>query len=82
MIKVAPDPKEILFDTAAKKLVKRYFEGPDLKEMLRSASIITIGPTVPNRDAARAYIEYLANIKHGISYVKVQNSKQTYRRKT
>jgi len=81
MIKVAPETKEIRFDTTAGKLVKRYIEGPGLKEILSSASVITIGPTVPNRGAARAYIEHLARTKHGIRYVAVKNSRQTYRRR-
>lgn len=81
MIKVAPEPETIRFDTTARTLVKRYVEGPGLKEILGSGSVITIGPTVPNRSAARAYIECLAKTKHGIRDVEVRNSRQTYRRK-
>ena len=80
MIKVAPETKEIRFDTTAGKLVRRYIKGPGLEEILSSASVITIGPTVPNRGAARAYIEHLAQTEHGIRHVKVKNSRQTYRR--
>ena len=79
MIKVAPEPKAVRYDTTSGKLVKRYIEGPSLKEILSSGSVITIGPTVPNRGAARSYIEYLARTKHGMRYVTVKNSRQTYR---
>ncbi len=80
MIKVAPNSEAIRFDTTGGGLIRRYIEGPCLKEILSSASVITIGPTVPNGGAARAYIEYLAKTKHGIQHVEVKNSNQNYRR--
>lgn len=80
MINVIPNLDSIRFDTMSKKLVKRYIEGPLLKDLLSTDSTITIGPTVPNRGAARAYLEHLIKVKHGIQYVSVKNSNKTYRR--
>ena len=40
--------------------------GPPLKELLITNSTITVGPTVPNPDAARGYLEYL--VKKYIDY--------------
>ena len=78
MIKVMPKPGEIRYDTVSENLVRRYVDGPPLSELLISASIITIGPTVPNRGAARAYLEH-AKQELRIPYVTVKNSGQTYR---
>lgn len=77
-IAVMPKPNEILYDTTSENLVKRYIEGPPLSQLLSSASTITIGPIVPNRGAARAYLEYLAR-GHQMEFVVVKNSNQTYR---
>ena len=79
MISVMPKLSEVQFDINSKNIIKRYITGTNLGEMLSSASIITVGPTVPNPDAARAYIEHLARETHKINYVTVRNSKQTYR---
>lgn len=79
MINVMPKPSSVRFDTSSGNIVKRYVEGAALEKMLSSASVITIGPAVPNRSAARAYIEYMAQDIHKIRYVTVKNSRQTYR---
>ena len=79
MIAVMPESKEIQYDIASENLPKRYVKGPALSELLSTNSAITVGPTVLNRGAARAYLEYLAKERHEISYVIVKNSRQTYR---
>ena len=79
MIKVLPHRNTIRFDTQSKNSVKRYIEGPGLNDLLITNSTMTIGPTVPNGGAARAYLEHLAR-KKGIEGVKVVNSDKTYRR--
>ena len=79
MISVMSKLSEVRFDINSKNIIKRYVTGASLDEMLSSSSIITVGPTVPNPDAARAYIEHLAKETHKIKYVTVKNSKQTYR---
>ena len=79
MIRVMPRPDAIRFDTSSGNIIKRYVEGPPLSQLLSSASAITVGPTVPNRGAARAYLEYLAKEVHNIPYVNVKNSSQNYR---
>lgn len=60
MINVLPQPSAVRFDTTSGNVIKRYVEGATLEKMLSSGSLITVGPTVPNHGAARAYIEYLA----------------------
>lgn len=79
MIRVMPKPEEIRFDRASDNVIRRYVQGPALEKLLVSDSAVTIGPTVPNRSAARAYLEYLAKKKHGMKHVNVKNSNQTYR---
>lgn len=79
MIKVMPRPEEVQYDVASENLVKRYVEGPALGDVLVSFSSITIGPTVPNPSAARAYVEYLANKVHQMPNVDVRVSDKTYR---
>ena len=80
MVRVMPRLDKIQYDTSLENVIKRYVEGPPLNKLLSSASVITIGPTVPNPRAARAYLEHLAKEKHEIQYVSVKNSNQTYRR--
>ena len=79
MIRVMPRLEYIHYDSISENLVKRYIEGPRLDHLLKTSSVITIGPTVFNRGAARAYLEHLAKKKHEIRYVVVKNSKKTYR---
>lgn len=79
MIRVMPKPEDIRYDVTSENVVKRYAEGPALEQLLSTNSAITIGPTVPNRGAARAYLEHLAKKNHKIQYVSVKNSNQTYR---
>ena len=79
MIRVMPRINQIQYDITSKDLVRRYVEGPSLNKLLSSASTITIGPTVPNRGAARSYLEHLAKEIHKIQYVSVNNSRQVYR---
>lgn len=79
MIEVMPKPDIIRYDTMSENIIKRYIEGPPLDQLLITGSVITIGPTVPNRGAARAYLEHLAKEKHKIRPVNVKNSNQTYR---
>lgn len=82
IIRVMPNQSEIRYDTASENMIKRYIEGPPFCQLLSSASVITIGPTVPNHGAARAYIEHQANEVHKIPYVKVKNSRCIYRQGT
>lgn len=79
MIAVMPESKEVQYDITSESLLKRYVEGPALNQLLRTNSVITVGPTVLHRGAARAYLEYLAKERHDIKYVIVKNSRQTYR---
>ena len=79
MIKVMPKPKTIQFDTESTSSVRRYIKGPPLKDLLMTKSAITIGPTVNNGGAARAYLEHLAK-KNGLEGVRVLKSEKTYRR--
>lgn len=80
MIKVWSKPDEVKFDTSSDFLVKRYVEGPSLDKLLGSNAVITIGPTVPNSRAARAYIKHLATTKHDIdNAVTIKNSDEHYR---
>ena len=79
IIKVMPKPDQIRYDTMSMNLVKRYIEGPKLKDILVTNSTLTIGPTVPNQGVARDYFEYVTKEIHEIKSVKVNNSKQTYR---
>ena len=78
MIRVMPRLDTIRYDTASENLVKRYIEGPAFRQLLSSASAITIGPAVLNRGAARAYFEHLAR-GHGMDYAIVKNSDKIYR---
>ena len=77
MIRIAPKGYTIHFDVTDGKLIKRYINGPPWDDMLRSGSVITIGPCVRNQAAARAYIE--ERVKSlGLS-TKVAVSKKEYR---
>ena len=78
-INIMPEPNSIRFDMISENIIKQYVEGTALERMLSSVSTITVGPTVPNRSAARVYIEYIAKDIHKIRYVTVKNSRQTYR---
>ena len=78
LVIVGPRPDQVKFDTTREHEVRRYVDGPDFAELLSSNSVATVGPTVGNPTAARAYLEHLIR-KHGIKYVKVRNSHQTYR---
>ena len=60
MISAMPKLSEVQLDINSKNIFKRYVADANLDEMLSSASIITVGPTVPKTDAARAYIKHLA----------------------
>lgn len=82
MIEVWPKLDEVKFDTSSDFLVKRYIEGPSLNKLLASNAVITVGPTVPNRRAARAYIKHLATAKHDIdNTVEIKISDKHYRQK-
>lgn len=78
IIRVRPGSDKIRYDTRSDYLVRRYIEGPALRDVLISHSAITIGPTVPNRGAARSYFKHLAG-RHGLEHVKVRISDKTYR---
>lgn len=78
MVKAMPEANEIEYEML-RNLVKRHVEGPTLETLLSSNSTITIGPTVPNCHAARAYLESLVR-GHNIEHVRVKNSSKTYRR--
>ena len=78
IIRVKPRLDKIRYDARSDYLVRRYIEGPALKDVLISESAITIGPTVPNRGVARSYFKHLAG-RHGLKHVKVRISDKTYR---
>ena len=78
MIRIMPSPNTVRFDTHSTDSVKRYIEGPPLINLLMSNSVMTVGPTVHNAGAARAYLEHLARKKE-IAGVDVVNSDTTYR---
>ena len=71
MIEVMPTPDVVKYDVASDNSVKRYVEGPFLCKLLGTGSAVTIGPTVPNLGAARAYLENLIKAKHKIQYADV-----------
>lgn len=78
ILRVMPRLDTIRYDTRSEYLVRRYIDGPVLKDLLISDSTITIGPAVHNLGAARAYFEYLTR-KHEMKPVKVRISNKTYR---
>lgn len=82
IIRVMPQPGEIRYDTTSGNMIKRYVEGPALKQLLSSASAITIGPTVLNHLVARAGVEHLIKGKHQMMYVAVENSDKAYRQQS
>ena len=78
ILRVMPRLDTIRYDTRSAYLVRRYINGPTLKDLLITDSAITIGPAVLNRGAARAYFEYLAR-RYEMKPVKVRISNKTYR---
>ena len=78
IIRVKPNLDKIRYDAKSDYLVRRYIEGPALKNVLFTRSAITVGPTVPSRVAARAYFEYLAK-RHGLEHLEVRISDKIYR---
>lgn len=78
MIEVAPQDECVRYEVRDNNIVERYVEGLSLKDVLVTASSITIGPRVPNGGAARAYLESLVK-GQGMLTTQVKISKQTYR---
>ena len=78
MIEVVPQDKCVRYELRDKSVVERYVEGLSLRNVLVTASSITIGPRVPNGGAARAYLESLVRGQR-MSATEVKISKQTYR---
>ena len=78
ILRVKPRSNAIRYDTRSDYLVRRYVEGPALKDLLISGSAITIGPAVLNRIAARAYFKHLAK-RHKLKLVDVRISNKAYR---
>lgn len=78
MISAMPDREEVKYDVSRDRIVRRYIEKGDMKDLFSSSSEITLGPRVPNIGAARDYVEALAR-KHGMKYTKVRVSSKKYR---
>lgn len=76
-IRVNPSKEDVEFHVDGGN-VRRFVKGPKIGELLDSLSAITIGPKVYNRQAARAYVEWLAR-KKGIRYTCVRVSEKSYR---
>ena len=78
MIQVRPDRVTVKYDVSDDGIVRRYVEGGKLRDLFKSASVITLGPRVRNSHAARDYVEFLART-HRMKYTKVRVSTQKYR---
>ena len=78
MIDVMPAREKVRYDIGSDRIVRRYIERGEVKNLFSSSSEITLGPRVPNVGAARDYIEALA-IRHEIKYTKVRVSSKKYR---
>ena len=78
-IRVMPELRAIQFDTMSTNPVKRYIDGPFLRDLLITGSEITIGPTVPNRAVARFFLEQMTK-KHGMAVDNIKYSRASYRR--
>ena len=78
MIEVAPKLDSVQYDVDEGRVVKRYIEGLSLKDVLVTASSITVGPRVPNGGAARAYVEHLIR-ERDMRIPEVKLSRQVYR---
>lgn len=79
IIEVNPDKTDVRFSVDKDRTVRRYIEGPKMKELLSTGSNITLGPRVANKNAASDYIEYLLR-QRGMNYTKVSISTKKYRR--
>lgn len=77
MIEVAPEDQSVMYDLGERGVVKRYIRGLSLKDVLVTASSITIGPRVPNGGAARAYVESLIK-NRGMHVPDVKLSEHSY----
>lgn len=76
---VRPDSEKVKYSVAQDGVVRRYVERDEMKNVFGSASVITLGPRVPNDyGAAKGYIEALAN-RHGMKYTRVKVSREPYR---
>ena len=80
IIKVNPDKTDVRFSVGKDRTVRRYIEGPKMKDLLVTGSDITLGPRVSNKNAAKHYIEHLLR-KHGMKYTNVSISLRQYRKK-
>ena len=78
ILRVKPRSDAIRYDMRSDYLVRRYIEGPALRDLLISGSAITVGPAVLNRVAARAYFKHLAR-RHKLDPVDVRISNKAYR---
>ena len=77
MIEVAPELDSVEYDVSG-NVVKRYVRGLSLRDVLVTASSITVGPRVPNGGAARAYVEHLIR-ERNMRIPEVKLSRQVYR---
>lgn len=77
-IKIWPNSESVKYEIDQDGIVRRYVNWCEMKELFGSASVITLGPKVPNGGAARAYIEKLARTR-GMEHTTVRISKRNYR---
>lgn len=78
MIRAMPGREDVKYDVSRDRIVRRYIERGQMKDLFISSSEITLGPRVPNVGAARDYIEAIAK-EHGMKYTKVRVSSRKYR---
>lgn len=76
-LKVRPQRTEIRYDVRASR-IRRYVEGPAIRDLLLSFSEVRIGPKVLSSGVARDYIEYILR-KKNLVLPDVQLSEQPYR---
>lgn len=80
MIKATPpNSNDVKYGMNDDGVVRRFVEGGTVKSVFGSASVITLGPRVPNEyGAAKGYIKTLIK-KHEMEHIRVEVSKQRYR---
>jgi len=80
MIKVTPPSSDdVKYSVNDNGVVRRFVERGRIVDLFGSASVITLGPRVPNEyGAAKGYIEALIK-KHRMERIRVETSKQRYR---
>ena len=80
MIKATPPNSDnVKYSMNDDGVVRRFVEGGTIKGVFGSASVITLGPRVPNEyGAAKGYIKALIK-KHEMEHIRVEVSEQRYR---